>query len=72
MDTCILPDGWTIDTFMEPHNSRPYNPETTYDNLVEATGVSRSTIKRAMGKLTDDGHIKRVGGKRYGHWEIRE
>lgn len=24
---CILPEGWTVDTFMEPHNSRPYNPD---------------------------------------------
>lgn len=24
---CILPDGWTVDTLMEPHNSRPYNPD---------------------------------------------
>lgn len=24
-NSCILPDGWTMDTFMHPHDSRPYN-----------------------------------------------
>ena len=24
---CILPDGWTVDTLMEPHDSIPYNPD---------------------------------------------
>ena len=26
-NSCILPEGWTVDTLMEPHNSRPYNPD---------------------------------------------
>lgn len=26
-NSCILPEGWTIDTLMEPHDSRPYNPD---------------------------------------------
>lgn len=49
-----------------------YHPKATYDDLMAETGVLRSTIKRAMGNLVADGHIVRVGGKRYGHWEIRE
>ena len=24
---CILPEGWTVDTLMEPHDSVPYNPD---------------------------------------------
>ena len=24
---CVLPDGWTVETFMEEHESIPYNPE---------------------------------------------
>ena len=124
---CILPDNWTVDTLMKPHDSKPYNPEianvfyragfienyfkalesaligqpkvlkshdgpmgepkenllaekiirvlrdnpeATYDDLASELGVSRSTIKRAMGNLTIDERIVRVGGKRYGHWEI--
>ena len=26
-NSCILPEGWIVDTLMEPHNSRPYNPD---------------------------------------------
>lgn len=26
-NSCILPEGWTVDTLMQPHNSRPYNPD---------------------------------------------
>lgn len=24
---CILPEGWTVETLMEPHDSMPYNPD---------------------------------------------
>lgn len=24
---CILPEGWTVDTLMEPHDSISYNPD---------------------------------------------
>lgn len=159
-NSCILPEGWTVDTLMEPHDSKPYNPDianvfyragfienwgqgiqkicdecqgigaelpvyelvgttlrihfkalesalidqpkvpkgqnelldepkenlltakiirllrdnpkSTYDDLVKELNVSRSTIKRAMGNLVTDGHIVRVGGKRYGHWKIND
>lgn len=159
-NSCILPEGWTVDTFMESHDSKPYNPDivnvfyragfienwgqgiqkicdecrgigaalpvyelvgttlrihfkalesalidqpkvpkgqnelldepkedllidkiilllrdnpkATYDDLVTELSVSRSTIKRAMGNLVADGHIVRVGGKRYGHWDIND
>ena len=155
---CVFPEGWTVETLMEPHDSVPYNPDianvfyragyiehwgrgiekicdecrelgaeppryellghglrvffkalesalidqpkvpkgqnepldeskenlltekiirllrdnrrATYDDLVTELGVSRSTIKRAMGNLVAAGRILRVGGKRYGHWEI--
>lgn len=46
------------------------NPKATYDDLMTVMGVSRSTIKRVMGNLTAGGHIMRVRGRRYGHWEI--
>ncbi len=26
-NSCILPEGWTVDTLMAPHDSRPYNPD---------------------------------------------
>ena len=159
---CILPDGWTVETLMQPHESEPYNPrianvfylagyietwgqgikkicdscraigaevptfelrgngmrvhfaalqsaiiktssdpkvqnepkgeplddsleslllnkviaemrknpQITYDGLVSSVGVSRSSIKRAVLKLTEAKRIERVGGKRYGHWRV--
>lgn len=33
---CILPEGWTVDTLMKPHNSRPYNPDIA--NVFYRTG----------------------------------
>lgn len=27
INRCILPEGWTVDTLMEPHDSVPYNPD---------------------------------------------
>ena len=159
-NSCILPEGWTVKTLMEPHDSKPYNPDianvfyragfienwgqgiqkicdecreigaelpvyellgttlrirfqalesalidqpkvpkgqneplgepkenllidkiilllrdnpkATYDDLVTELSVSRSTIKRAMGNLVADGHVVRVGGKRYGYWVIND
>ena len=26
-NSCILPEGWTVDTLMEQHESKPYNPD---------------------------------------------
>lgn len=26
-NSCILPEGWTVNTLMEPHDSKPYNPD---------------------------------------------
>ncbi len=26
-NSCILPEGWTVDTLMESHESKPYNPD---------------------------------------------
>jgi len=159
-NSCILPEGWTIDTLMETHDSRPYNPDIanvfyragyiehwgrgiqkicdacrelgaelpiyelrgnglrvhfkalqsaliksnsandsqsaknpgtlddtlalrildefqenasiTVNELVKKIGISRRTLMRAIGELRETNRIKRVGGKRYGHWEIIE
>lgn len=157
---CFLPEGWTVETLMQPHESRPYNPEMaevfyragyiehwgrgiqkicdacrelgaelpTYElvgtgmrvrfkalesalighigdqkvqrdilevqkeeslqyRLLEAIkespesplsklavqmGVSVKTVQRVLDRLRDHGRLVRVGGKRYGHWEIKE
>ncbi len=157
---CILPEGWTAETLMQPHDSIPYNPDIanvffragyietwgqgiqkicdecialgaelpryeilgtgirvyfpalrsalidqpkvpkghsaktdgtlddtlalkiieiirskpdiTLDQLSTETGIARRTLVRYMSALKEAGRIERVGGKRYGHWEIRD
>ena len=48
------------------------NPTVTRKQLSEILNVSDVTIKRKLKQLTNDGKIKRVGGKKQGHWEIVE
>lgn len=157
---CIFPEGWTVDTLMQPHNSRPYNPDManvfyragfienwgqgiqkicdecrtigaelpeyeligttlrvhfkalqralidqpekpkgqsatrmgplddtmalkiinaikedpsgTINQISERTGIARRTLIRHMGFMRKKGRIERIGGKRYGHWQINE
>lgn len=47
-------------------------PNCTYDTLAELFGVSRSTVKRTVKLLAEQGKIERKGGKRYGYWEVHE
>ena len=152
---CILPEGWTVETLMEPHDSIPYNPdianvfyragfienwgrgieticsacrelgaeqptyelrgnslrvrfaalqsaltdepkapirqvggidgglagrieEVVRDNpsisqneMAEILNVPLRTIQRTIGIMKESGRIARVGGNRYGHWEIQ-
>ena len=158
-NSCILPEGWTVDTLMEPHNSRPYNPdianvfyragyiehwgrgiqkicdacrelgaelpvyelvgnglrvhfkalesalidepktpnrqdvgkdvglevglaekiidlildnsEIKMSEMAEKLAVTTRTIEREIKKLREFGRVERVGGKRYGHWEVK-
>ncbi len=48
------------------------NPNITQEDIVKALEVSRATIQRMMKTLKEQGKIERIGGKRYGHWEIHE
>ena len=45
-------------------------PSATMDNLSNTLGIPRRTLVRYMNRLQEDNKIKRVGGRRYGHWEI--
>ena len=47
-------------------------PNCTYDALAESLEVSRSTVKRTMKLLAQQGKIERIGGKRYGYWQIHD
>ena len=157
---CILPEGWTAETLMQPHDSIPYNPdianvfyragyietwgqgiqkicdectalgaelpkyeiigtglrvyfpalksalidqpktpnrqdvgkavglevglaekiidliledsEIKMSEMAEKLKVTTRTIEREMKKLRESGRVMRVGGKRYGHWEVRD
>ncbi len=156
---CILPDGWTVETLMQPHDSIPYNPDianvfyragyietwgqgiqkicdecialgaelpryeilgtgirvyfpalksalieelktsnrqdvgkdvglevglaemiialiseksdVTMAEMAERLGVTTRTIERKIKKLRESERVLRVGGKRYGRWEVR-
>ena len=46
------------------------NPEITTMALVERSGKSRSTVQKSIKILKDENCIDRVGGKKYGRWEI--
>lgn len=48
------------------------NPQGTYDEMAELFKVSRSTVKRTIKQLGEQGKLERAGGKRYGHWVIKE
>ena len=38
--------------------------------MTEKLEVTTRTIEREMKKLREAGRVIRVGGKRYGHWEV--
>lgn len=46
------------------------DPLIKQTELVTETGRSLSTVKRIIGSLQKKGYIRRVGGKRYGKWEV--
>ncbi len=48
------------------------NPAITHEELAEITGLSRRGVEWNIKKLKEKGIIKRVGGKKGGHWEITE
>ena len=40
--------------------------------MAETLGVTTWTIERQMKKLRESERVLRVGGKRYGHWEVKD
>jgi ATP-dependent DNA helicase RecG len=47
------------------------NPQITLDALADSLRVSRKTIQRHIGRLKDDGLLRRVGSDKAGGWVIR-
>ena len=41
-----------------------------FDHIKETTNVSVSKIYRAINELKQKGYIKRLEGRKLGHWEI--
>ena len=46
------------------------NVHITQAELMQKLHVSRATVQRSIKTLTDSNRIVRVGGKRFGYWEI--
>ena len=42
------------------------------DELSMELGVSLRTVKSIIAALRKDGKIERIGGKKYGHWEVKD
>lgn len=47
-------------------------PDISQETLGESIGVTRRVVQKYINALKEAGRIERVGGKRYGHWEIKE
>lgn len=45
--------------------------EIKMSEMAEKLEVTTRTVEREMKKLRESGRVVRVGGKRYGHWEVR-
>ena len=52
------------------YNAIKHDPSMTQDFMAGALAVPLRTLQRAMSELQKANKIKRVGGNRYGHWEI--
>lgn len=47
-------------------------PDISQEALGERLGITRRVVQKHIDALKKAGRIERVGGKRYGHWEIRD
>lgn len=48
------------------------NPSIKTEELAEELGVSLRTVKSIVAILKKEGKLKRVGGKKYGHWKVKQ
>ena len=46
------------------------DPSVTIKGLQDITGLSESGVKKVIRRLRADGHVRRVGGAKGGHWEV--
>jgi ATP-dependent DNA helicase RecG len=45
-------------------------PHVTADELTARLGVSVRTVKRVLAMLQNQGRLRRVGGRKFGYWEV--
>ncbi len=48
------------------------NPSIKAEELAEELGVSLRTVKSIVAILKKEGKLERVGGKKYGHWKVKQ
>ena len=48
------------------------NTKITVIEISESLEVPKRTVEREMKKLRESNRIMRVGGNRYGHWQIND
>ena len=46
------------------------DPSVTTDEMARLTGLARRSVTKQLAKLKQDGHIRRVGPAKGGHWEV--
>ncbi|MDA3799782.1 MAG: winged helix-turn-helix domain-containing protein [Kiritimatiellae bacterium] len=46
------------------------NPEISQRELAKLTGLSQRGVEWNIKKLKDEGSLRRVGGRKAGHWEV--
>lgn len=54
------------------YNLLERNPYFTRQELVENTSKSLRTIQRTLDSLREKKLIERIGGDRFGHWEVKK
>lgn len=53
-------------------NALRAKPRADYALLAETLGISPAKVKRHIRKLKNIGHLKRIGSKKTGYWEVVE
>ena len=48
------------------------NPSFKVSEIADALNVSKRTVSTLIASLVSKGLINRVGGKKAGHWEIKQ
>ncbi|MFN4944195.1 MAG: AsnC family transcriptional regulator, partial [Akkermansiaceae bacterium] len=46
------------------------NAQITIPELAESIGVTERSVERTIKKLQLEGHIRRIGPAKGGHWEV--